>query len=278
MKLANVLAFLVSSGLVSSSFALDKNNSPHGRSQDRELWLFGSPETRCERQVAICEAVSGLTVLPFGQWITTLDQLSGGEEGIYSDLKELVVDLSLVDSTTVVKAENVSTATLGKTVVSLQGTLQGMSSVAAALQENAREALLQLEGLMQTAIQLISEFTGFDAVFLQQIMDLVIQMFDAVPMGPGAVFDVVIQGVMAYALPLITQVLNSTLNPGAFEATSRKKSSDDEEEEDFFGICISQLQDCQFIQFVATIMPALMSGAFVADAYAQQEAQLAAAP
>ena len=260
MKNLNAFLLLVSSGMISSSWALEEPESRLRRPElkdDREMWLFGSPETRCARQVAICEAATGLSDLPFNQWIKTLDALSQGEANLYADLKTLVVHLSLVDLSAVEESLTMTTTPATSNMVDVQDAITDLSQVNL---QSSEATARQFEGLIQTAIDLIATSTGMDAFFLEEMVGLALTVVDSFSQGPDKVFEIVGGAVMKYAVPILTRMIQNALSGGNESAQ--------------YSLCAKDLQECEFAQLVATTVPALMSGVFFADAYAQQQAAL----
>ena len=261
MKNLNTFLLLISSGLISSSLALEQPESHLRRPEikdDREMWLFGSPETRCARQVALYEAKAGLSDLPFNQWIKTLDALSQGEANLYSDLRTLVVHLSLVDLSAMEENMSMTTTPATSAIVDIQDAVTDITQVSL---ESSEGSAAQFEGLIQTAIDLIATTTGMDAFFLEEMVALAMTVMDSFSQGPDKMFEIIGGAVMKYAVPILTRMITNAISGGS--TTSAQ-----------YSLCAKHLHEYEFAQLVATTVPALMSGVFVAEAYAQQQAAL----
>jgi hypothetical protein len=245
MKFVDTL-FLLISCLASFSLALDKP-ARHVRGietgEDRDLGFFATPQKRCENQVALCGLATGLTELPYAQWISALSLLDGSGNGIYSDIVSLISELSHVNASAIIDA-SVDAATSG--LDDIQSALASLDTVSL---ESTDVAASQIQSIVQVIVNLIMKLTGVNLSFLTTIVDLVVKLVAAIPMGPAAIFQVVMSAIVQYILPLVTQFL-------APPATTAALAS-----------CYSSLSDCQFVQFVAKVVPSLISGSMIAQAY-----------
>jgi hypothetical protein len=255
MKLPYCPFLVFSLELVSLSWALDKPESyiRSPKSNNRELLPWD--QNRCASQLAICDAAASLTELPYNDWMKRLDQLDGGDNGLYKEIENLVQALSLVDFSNLKASVETGAFAVATTILDLQSSLQDLSNAKAEL-ETSDATADQLDGILgpiKFVVNFVQSTFGINLSPVSKILEVVSLIMAAIPQGPVAVLQVTISGVVTYLLPLVIDLLGQTIGVAS--------------------ICASAIWDCRFAQLALTVVPTLIGAAFIAQGYAIVEVE-----
>ena len=265
MKLCRISPCLFSCLLTSFSSALEKPESHlrHTESREiRELWFWDTDaEERCREQLDTCEIATGKKDPPYENWIDMLDQLDGGENGYFKNVRALVETLSLSKMSGFEANLRMGAAALAGSIEDVEAAVQAFNDIqkeAKEKQDKDQEEMTggQLEGIIvgvNTVLENIKRlFPTVDFSPITTIVEVISVIGFAIPQGPWAVINAVVTGFITYLSPLVIDLLGQALGVANSVAA----------------ICTAELMDCRFAKMVDIVVPALVGGAFVAQGYA----------
>lgn len=262
MKITFALSFLFLSTFSSS---LELPESSLRKFEDdglRDLGLING-DTRCERQLSMCEVATGKLNIPGDEWVDFIGKVKGDDE-FMGELEAIVERGSKVDYTPLV--ESVSSASVGQRLGALISILRTviieLRSIRSQLDEPDTSAEL-VSDAVYSVYDLVDQTIGglpdpgLDDLIL--IINFIIDLIPAINSGPVAVFTLILETVIEYLNSVSINLLSLTVFP----------KTDPE--------CMSELMFCDYTKMMLTAVPALFGATFLANGLkAQQEAEEAA--